>query len=139
MVSNICFSKDLFPDWFSKQIHNKTKDCGALRTHLFIFIQSLCAFRRAYAQYTILRHFLRSGSKKQFFWLPHFIDFWLLGPSPCCKGRDLELNALSGIEIYEKNQILVENVNFHFIFEGPWTLGTEEISICLVLVRFVFF
>ena len=48
-----------------------------------------------------LPYFQPSGPKNRFFQKPHFLHFWASGPLGNCRGRDLELNGMIGIEIYE--------------------------------------
>ena len=46
-----------------------------------------------------LPYFQPSGPKHRFFQKPNFLHFWASGPLGNCRGRDLELNGLIGIEI----------------------------------------
>ena len=51
--------------------------------------------------------------KNRFFQKPHFLHFWASGPLGNCRGRDLELNGLIGMEIRE---ILIVFEKFRFGF-----------------------
>ena len=75
-----------------------------------------------------INHFLNSS----------FFDFWPLGPSPCCRGGDLESNALIGIEIAEMGEFCLKFGLGVFLGVCGFS-GIEEISfLLLVFGRFVF-
>ena len=50
---------------------------------------------------TILSALGAKKKKKSIFQKPHFLHFWASGPFGNCRGRDLELNGMIGIEICE--------------------------------------
>ena len=56
------------------------------------------------------------GHKKSIFQKPNFLHFWASGPLGNCRGRDLALNGMIGIEIREI-LIFLEKFRFWFFLE----------------------
>ena len=88
-----------------------------------------------------LPYFRASGQKKRFFQNLHFPYFWASGPLGNCRGRDLELDALIGIEFCEfrqklKNLEFLQNSSF---WESPGTIWIDFVSVEVVPSVFFFF
>ena len=102
-------------------------------------MDSVCIDGRANAHRRLLFIIFKAFSalrlrKNIFFEFLILLIFWPLGPSPCCRGIDLESNALIGIEINEKIKFGLKMFVFNpksgfWIFLGVYGFsGIVEIS-----------
>ena len=75
-----------------------------------------------------------SGQQMRFFEKPHFTHFWASGLPAMCRPRDLESNALIGIEFCEfrqklKNLEFLQNSSF---WQSPGTIWIDFVSVEVV-------
>ena len=84
--------------------------------------------------------YLQASGQKMFFLTPHFMHFRASGLPSMCRSRDLESNAIIGVEIYEfrqklKNLEFLQNSSF---WQSPGTIWIDFVSVEVVPSFFFF-